>query len=102
MPLQPALPDAALSDALHLAPLDCTFAELTVEHAQALRGFLVEALERGQPVNIAQAREIDLAGLQLLLAFDGQSRARGQVAFDKPLPPTVSSAFSLAGCDHLL
>lgn len=78
--------------------LTCDTTDLTVENAAALQRFLLQALSQSKPVCLARMQDIDLAGVQLLLAFAQQRRGQGLAAFARPLPPQVERAFTLAGC----
>ncbi len=76
----------------------CTVHNLTVDQGAALQHFLVQALAQEHPVSLACAQDIDLAGVQLLLAFSLERHKRGQPSFVLPLPEPVAHAFALAGC----
>lgn len=78
--------------------LMCPVPDLTVDQGAALQHFLVQALAQEHPVSLARTQDIDLAGMQLLLAFSLERHQRGQPAFVLPLPEPVAHAFALAGC----
>lgn len=96
MALSSATPEAT-------APvLTCDTTDLTVENAAALQRFLLQALLQSKPVCLAHTQDIDLAGVQLLLAFALQRRGQGLAAFAQPLPPQVARALALAGCNDAI
>ncbi len=76
----------------------CDLPELTACHAQALQVLLCAAAPARAALRFRDTREVDLAGVQLLLAFRRLRLASGKAAFGLPLPEPVQSALALAGC----
>lgn len=77
--------------------------ELQVQYLESLKESLDQAAVLSEPlaVDINGVMEIDLAGLQLLLAF---LRARGGVGASslRGIQPSVAKAMQLMGMDFLL
>ena len=76
----------------------CTLPGLTASSAQALSACLQAALSAGLPVAFAAVEEVDLAGVQLVLAYARDCVAAGLPPFDAPLPEPLQQALALAGC----
>lgn len=76
-----------------VCPLSC----LTVSEAQALSACLQAARRAGLPVAFAAVQEVDLAGVQLLLAYARDCAATAAPPFDGPLPEPLRLALALAG-----
>lgn len=76
----------------------CTLADLTAPNAQALQELLRSAVLLSAPLRFEETRDVDLAAVQLLLAFFRQRVGKGQKAFQEPLPELLLKAFELAGC----
>lgn len=77
--------------------------ELQVQYLDSLKGTLEQARAVTQPleVDLTGVGEVDLAGLQMLLAF---ARARDGVGATRltGFQPTVTKALALTGLDSLL
>lgn len=76
----------------------CTLPCLTVSETQALSACLQAARRAGLPVAFAAVEEVDLAGVQLVLAYARDCVANGVPPFDGPLPEPLRLALALAGC----
>lgn len=76
----------------------CALPGLTAGHAQALAACLQSALHDGLPVAFEAVDEVDLAGVQLVLAYARDCAAAGRLAFDGPLPEPLRQALALTGC----
>ncbi|MDD2728710.1 MAG: hypothetical protein PHR85_06010 [Malikia sp.] len=76
----------------------CTLPDLTASSAQSLSACLRAARRAGLPVAFAAVEEVDLAGVQLVLAHARDCVATGLPPFDGPLPEPLRQALALAGC----
>jgi hypothetical protein len=71
---------------------------LTAAHAETLQALLCSALPALEPLRFANTQTVDLAGLQLVLAY---ARARSALKLEPlcaALPLPLRSALSLTGC----
>jgi anti-anti-sigma regulatory factor len=78
--------------------------ELTIAGADALKAALLDALARGEPVELdgRAVQEVDAAGLQVLCAARRSAAARGvPLAFQRDgRSPALVQAVELAGLAH--
>ncbi len=75
----------------------CTLPALTASSASALLVCLQTALRCRLPVVFSAVEEVDLAGVQLVLAYARDCAANGFPPFDGSLPEPLRQALALAG-----
>lgn len=72
--------------------------DLTVAQAHEVQARLVAGLEQAAPLSFGQIGRVDLAGVQLLVAYSAACARQGLIAFATDFPKPLRDAFAMAGC----